>query len=151
MNNVIGLDGCPRADAMLKQVDPYGIAHGNGDGTLSGPAPASTSTQAGQVLAIVAAALAAGAAVAMVFGATGHRSGGRRSLNVEPAENPRKTRRSDAEVEDLAEQVIREAGQAGGIDEVRAIAKKGWPSHSGNFTQRERAAIKRQAKRELRR
>ena len=63
--------------------------------------------------------------------------------------NPRKARRSDSEVEEVAEQVIQEAGQAGGIDEVRDIAKKGWPN-DGRFTQRERAAIKREAKRKLR-
>jgi hypothetical protein len=48
------------------------------------------SNQSGQVLALVAAALAAGAAVAMVIEATPH--GGRRGRSVEPeAEtNPRK-------------------------------------------------------------
>lgn len=137
--NYIGLDGCPKADAMLRRVDPYGIAQG--DGALSGPPSAAGRTQAGEILAVVAAALAAGAAVAMVIGA---------STGRHAQENPRKKRRSDAEVEDLAKQVIRDSGQA----EVQAIAKKGWPYTSGwrgDFTQRERAAIKREAKRELRR
>jgi len=91
----------------------------------------------GETAMVVAAPLVvAGAAVAVE-----HFGGAKR--------NPRRTRRSAAEIETLAEEVIREAGQAGGIDEVQAIAKKGWPD-DGRFTRTERAAIKREAKRKMR-
>jgi len=56
------------------------------------------SNQAGQALAIVAAALAAGTAVAMVIEATpGHGRFGR-SRNIEPEENPRKSRKYNVRI-----------------------------------------------------
>ena len=66
--NDIGLDGCPKADAMLRRVDPYGLTQREG-GLAGAPEDATTSFQTKQVLTIVAAALAAGAAVAVAVGA----------------------------------------------------------------------------------
>lgn len=87
----VGLDGCPKADAMLRRVDPYGIAQG--DGALSGPPGAVGGAHAGQILAIVAAALAAGAAVAMVVGAAPHARENPRGHLALAIEKLRKSRR----------------------------------------------------------
>jgi hypothetical protein len=59
-----GLAGCPKADAMLRQVDPYGIAHG--EGALAGVPKMGDSGKAMEALAVLAASL--GVSVATILG-----------------------------------------------------------------------------------
>ena len=72
VGNNMGVGGCPKADAMLKQVDPYGLTQ---NGQLGSPVIASSGKSVGgkplEALAVLATAVGAAVAVAVAFKAWG--------------------------------------------------------------------------------